>query len=118
MKRLLIYLCCCLLCCQSAIYAEEVIIKLQKSNQKDFSEERSSTFLPTVIYNGYSLFFYADHPIEEMQIIIEDEMGNEILNTIATIPPQQVYEFAILSKETEKYTLRIIIDKTEYYGYF
>lgn len=118
MKRLLTYLCCCLLCFQATLHAEEVTITLQKSNQKDFSEERSSIFLPTVTYDGYSLFFYADYPIEDMQIFVEDEMGNEILNIITTLPPQQAYELAMPSKGTEEYTLRIIIDKTEYYGYF
>ena len=118
MNRLLSILCIFLTLCSATILTEETIVELRKAASKNNTEERSSIFLPTVIYDGYALSFYSDYPIENAQIIVGDEMGNEILNIISTIPSGQPYILSIPPKNAENYILRITIDKTEYYGYF
>ncbi|MCR6508603.1 DUF3244 domain-containing protein [Bacteroides sp. KH569_7] len=93
-------------------------IKIELTEIKHSTNDRSVFLIPTVIHDGNNLHFVSDVPLANLQILIKDNIGKIISIQEIALLPKQPYSYDIGNLESGTYILELNNGKHKYQGYF
>lgn len=101
-----------------SILAEKISIKLYHSSDKiHIIDKRSMSFIPIVTFDGSKIDIYSNIPVENLNIVVEDD-NNNIYSVLTTLCANQIYSFFLDNLEIGVYKIELISDNERFYGQF
>lgn len=117
MKSRLVFL-FCLLAFVSEGWAGRTDVKLDKKTESLYEDDRDAAFAPRIVYDGHSLCFSSDYPIDYVQVSVKDEAGTVLVWDTFALSGGQEYSLSLPENISGACLLEMTVEKTEYWGWF
>lgn len=117
MKRLLLINLCFLACL--AAWGEQTTIQMFRDIRDEvLKDRRSLSILPTVSYDGNTIFINSYIHIEDLQILVKDADNNVVYSDLAYLPAGNTLSLVLDVVSGEEYVIELAYGDTFLFGRF